>query len=167
MPESRPGSVLDVMLDLAPPSVSRVLQPAALFASEHLGHPSDSLMPAIHDRFSTRSATDTHGPAVEALAVACLLAYLNDARPEQSIRSAVAYGAWAHAAGAAAGALAGASSGASAIPEEWIRKVLSANPDVDIPVASLMLCRSISLECGRQKGRLAEVDSMLSRPARA
>ncbi len=160
VPGATPSSVLEAMLDLAPPGVSRELVPASRFAAAHLGDPTDNLMPAMHDRFSSRRSADAHGPAVESLVVAAMLAHLSDGLPEQTLRAAASYGGWSHATTAAAGALAGCLSGASRMPGEAVRAVLSANPDLDIAGAARQLCRLVRLECERQKKRLAQIESL-------
>jgi hypothetical protein len=165
VPGATPSSVLEAMLELAPPGVSRELVPASRFAFAHLGDPTDNLMPAIHDRFSARRPADAHGPAVESLVVASMLVYLSDGLPEQSLRAAASYGGWSHATTAAAGALAGCLSGASAFPAETARAVLSANPDVDIAEAARQLCRLIRLECERQRRRLEQIEQLTQSPA--
>ncbi len=160
IPGATPSSILEAMLDLAPPGVSRELVPAARFAAAHLGDPTDNLMPAIHDRFSSRRSADAHGPAVESLVVAAMLVYLSDGLPGQSLRAAASYGGWSHATTAVAGALAGCLSGAASIPQELTRAVLAANPDADIAEAARQLCRLVRLECERQRKRLDQIEQL-------
>lgn len=160
MPGSSPRKVLDAAVEIAPPSVAKVLKPAALFAKEHLGHPPSMLMPAIHDRFSSRSTTDSHGPALESLAVALMITFVADGLPEPAVASAASYGGWSHATAAATGALTGAMSGISQLPASWLRSVKSANPDLSPAETAGGLCSVILNECERQRGRLDQLARM-------
>ncbi len=160
MPNKSPKDALDAALDIAPPSVAALLQPAVIFAKEHLGHPPALLMPNIHDRLAPKSSGDTHGGVLESLAVAMALVYLNDGYVEQSTLSAAAYGGWAHTTAAAAGALSGALCGAPKVPKEWIRTVASANPSFNIPEIAEGLCGIINTECKSLSARLEQLTYM-------
>lgn len=160
MPGATPVQVFEAAIDLAPPSCSKNIRPAYLFAREHLGHPAHLVTPNIHDRFSSRSATDPHGPTLESLAVSLVYLLLCDGLPEQTIQACVSYGGWSHATAAAGGALAGAMSTSDKVPLAWCKTVLSANPLLDIPKTAEGLCQIVLSDGERQKDRLTQILKM-------
>ena len=164
MRDSTPASVLNVMLDVAPPSVATVLTPAARLAREHLGHPVGLLTPSVHERFASRSVKDPHAPAVEALAVGAFFFFVSDGLPAQTIPAAAAYGGWAHACATVAGALSGALHGVGRIPAEWASAITSANPAPDLEDIASGLCALLRKDCARQRQRADVVEAMAAEP---
>ncbi|MEI6914789.1 MAG: ADP-ribosylglycohydrolase family protein [Armatimonadota bacterium] len=153
------STVLQSALDFSPPPISRLMQPAVLFAREHQGHPLSRLIPLMHDRFSV-PANGAHGAVVESLVVALVCLYISDGQVETAVSASVSYGGWAQALGAVACAIAGALTGVSGIPAEWKKAVTSANPHVQFDALAEGLCGLVVSDCERQSLRVEYLSSL-------
>jgi hypothetical protein len=93
------------------------------------------------------------------VALAMFVAAGGDVR--QSIIGAVMYGRDKDSYASVVGALAGAFHGADAIPSEWSRPMLAANPDPDMHGYALRLTDLIAADCRQQQTNLNDLGALM------